>query len=94
MWNIINQEKLKQIDFNKAVMNELLGCKTVDIGFVIRTSKELEREYDYVLSYFYDAMANNFKGDIIKSIKNSVNLLCKRINWILINISEYKGNGS
>ena len=70
-------------------MNQLLRCKIVDLGFVGRLARELEKEYDYVLSYFYDAMEKDFRGDILKTIKNSTTMLCNKINWIINEINEY-----
>jgi hypothetical protein len=72
-------------------MEELLGCKEIDLGFVVWTAQNLEREYNYVLSYFYDAMEKDFKGDILVVIKNTVSILCDKITWIIHNINDYNG---
>jgi len=90
LWHIINKEKIPEIDFRRAVLDELLECKTVDLSIVEGIAKALEREYDYAISYFYDAMEKDWKGDILKCIDNATSLLCDRINYIIRIIEDIK----
>lgn len=72
-------------------MEELLGCSEIDLGFVLWMARSLEKEYNYSLSYFYDAMEKDFKGDILTIIHNTVHILCDKIEWIIHTINDYHG---
>ncbi len=63
----------------------------MDLGFVVWMANNIEREYNYTLSYFYDAMEKDFKGDILTVIQNSISILCERLEWIIHNIADYDG---
>lgn len=73
-------------------MDELLGCKLLNLIEIRFIAKGLETEYEYVLAYFYDALENNFKGDILKTIKNAHKLLCEK-NKVWINCIRVLKNG-
>jgi len=71
-------------------MEELLDCKTINLGLVNGLANSLEYEYDFVLSYFYDEMEKNYNGDILIAIKKTISLLCKRIKLTLQLIQKIK----
>lgn len=91
MWRIINEEKLNQVDFFKAVLEEMLDRKEVNLNIIYGIAQELEKTYEEAISYFYDEMENNYLNGILKAIKNSLNFLNERIKkWTFV-ISDLNG---
>jgi len=74
-------------------MNELLSVKYLNLGLAWWIAKQIETEYDYALSYFYDALEHNFMGDVIRVINNTRNLLCSRAKIFIDMIEDMKKNG-
>ena len=53
-------------------------------------ANEIENEYDYSLSYFYDAMEKGMYIEIINPIKNTLNIFCKKIKQNLEKLKIYR----
>ena len=70
--------------------DQLLGCKTFNLLTVNAFAVQIEKEWDYVLSYFYDKLETGMYTEIINPIKKTLNLFCKRVNFILRELKKYK----
>lgn len=90
LWRIVDNQRIDTINFKKVVFNELSGCKTINILELNRIAREMERAYDYVLSYIYESLEIIYKEGIIKLEKNAMNLLCKKMKIIISEIEELK----
>lgn len=53
-------------------------------------AKEIEKEYEYALSYFYDAMEKRLYLEILEPIKNTINIFCKKVGYSLRKLKNYK----
>lgn len=72
------------------VLDELLGCKTINLFLISEVAKRMAREYKYVLSYIYDSLENIYKYGILELEKKVTSLLCKKMKPIIDEIEELK----
>ena len=93
LWNILNKEKISRIDFKQVIINELLGCEIINLLDVEFIAIEMEREYNFVLAYIYDAIKDIYLSDITVLVKSTSNLLCDKVKPIIQKINLMKTNG-
>jgi hypothetical protein len=90
LWNIINKEKLNKLDFEKAVIDTLLGAKEFNLIKIKNFATKIEEQYDYSLSYFYDMIETQMYNDIIEPIQKTLNIFCTKTKPILEKLKEYR----
>lgn len=93
LWRILDNQRIEPINFKKVVLDEFMGCKTINLLTIKLIAMEMEREYNYVLSYIYDSLEHIYNDGIITLEKKAISLLCKRMNQIINEIETIKNEG-
>jgi hypothetical protein len=72
------------------VRDSLLNSKEFNLQVVKNFAIEIENEYDYALSYFYDKIETKMYIEIIEPIQNTLNIFCTKIQPILEKFKKYR----
>lgn len=68
----------------------MLGLKEINLLIVKSFATSIEREYNYSISYFYDAMEKKMYIEIIEPIRKTIQLFCKKVKPTLLKLKKYK----
>jgi len=72
------------------VRDQLLGCKVFNLQVANAFAIQIEKDWDYALSYFYDKLETGMYSEIINPIKNTLNLFCKNVTTTLQQLKRYR----
>ena len=68
----------------------LLSRNEFNLQIIKNFATEIEKQYDYALSYFYDKIDTGMYNDIIEPIKNTLNIFCTKAKPILEKLKNYR----